>query len=428
MKRISFLSIAAAFAIAGTAYSAPSKPDILFVLVDSVRPSHMGCYGYPRGTTPFLDRFAREEAVRFETVVAGGSWTQPAVMSLFTSVEPGVHLRVRPDAPHAVGLATLAGALRDAGYQTVGVTANAMTNRRFGFGSGFDVWDDYSATVSPDAGPARIGSGYAQGMALTRLGLGRLARRDPEKPLFLFLFYMDPHWDFHPPPPYDEKFSDSPVPPPAGIWMAPASKVDGAMRRRVVDAYDGEIAAFDHAVSNLVAAVSATPRWRDTLLVVAGDHGEAFWERGWASHGNNLCDDELLVPLLVRPPAGASPFRPGAVVRGQVGAVDVAPTVLDLAGVEIPRGWSGRSLKGLLGGGASDGRPVVSETRIARPGGWVRSARTDRWKVVAAQPFDSVLEAYDLVADPGETNNLARTWKSPPPEVAGLMPLLKPKR
>ena len=113
MKRSSFLSIAAAFAIAGTAYSAPSKPDILFVLVDSVRPSHMGCYGYPRGTTPFLDRFAREEAVRFETVVAGGSWTQPAVMSLFTSVEPGVHLRVRPDAPHAVGLATLAGALRE---------------------------------------------------------------------------------------------------------------------------------------------------------------------------------------------------------------------------------------------------------------------------------------------------------------------------
>ena len=73
MKRSSFLSIAAAFAIAGTAYSAPSKPDIVFVLVDSVRPSHMGCYGYPRGTTPFLDRFAREEAVRFETVVAGGS-------------------------------------------------------------------------------------------------------------------------------------------------------------------------------------------------------------------------------------------------------------------------------------------------------------------------------------------------------------------
>lgn len=428
MKRMFFLSIAAAFAIACPAGSAPAKPDIVFVLVDSVRPSHMGCYGYSRGTTPFLDRFAREEAVRFETVVAGGSWTQPAVMSLFTSVEPGVHLRVRPDAPHLEGLPTLAGTLRAAGYQTVGVTANKMVAGKFGYADGFDVWDDFSATSPPGGGIEAAGSGYADGMALTRLGLGRLSRRDPGKPLFLFLFYMDPHWDFRPPPPYDAMFSESPVPPPAGIWMAPASKVDGAMRRRVVDAYDGEIAAFDHAVSNLVAAISATPRWRDTLVVVAGDHGEAFWERGWASHGNNLCDDELLVPLLVRPPAGASPFRPGAVVRGQVGAVDVAPTVLDLAGVEIPRGWSGRSLKGLLGGGASDGRPVVSETRIARPGGWVRSARTDRWKVVAAQPFDSVLEAYDLAADPGETNNLARTWKSPPPEVAGLMPLLKPKR
>lgn len=177
----SHLVATAAFGGAG-----PSRPDILFVLVDSLKASHVGCYGYARDTTPNLDRFVCEEGCfRFETVIPGGSWTMPAVMTLFTALSVDGHRRVLPSLPHDREAVTLAEALRAAGYATVGITANAMTNRRFGYGKGFDVWDDYSATLPPDAGVERIASGYARGGALTRMGLGRLRRRDPERPLFL---------------------------------------------------------------------------------------------------------------------------------------------------------------------------------------------------------------------------------------------------
>jgi len=421
---VSLLAISLATAFGG---EAPSRPDILFVLIDSLKASHVGCYGYSRDTTPNIDRFVREEGCfLFETVIPGGSWTMPAVMTLFTALPVDGHRRVMPNLPHNREAVTLAEALRAAGYETVGVTANAMTNRRFGYGRGFDVWDDYSATQPPDANVERIASGYAKGGALTRMGLGRLKRRDPKKPLFLFLFYMDPHWDFWPPPPYDMKFAAPDGGPIRNAWALPAAKATPDIRRRTVDAYDGEIAYCDFAVSNLLASVMATPRGSDTIVVIAGDHGESFWERGFAGHGNNLHDGELKVPLIVRVPKSCGLKAAGGVVKGQVGGLDVAPTILDLAGVPAPGSWEGRSLKGAMETGASDGRPVVSETRV-RDGLWQRSVRTDRWKVIAIGDFERPVEVYDLVADPGETNNLVRVGHALPGEVQTLSRLLTPR-
>ena len=417
----------AAMLTAAALSAAPERPDILFVLIDSLKASHVGCYGYQRDTTPNLDRFAAAEAVRFETAIPGGSWTQPAVMTLFTSLPADEHGRVLPGLAHDSGAVTLAQALRDAGYQTVGITANAMTNRRYGYAKGFDLWDDYSMTVPPDAGLERISSGYARGEVLTRAGIAKLKRRDPGKPLFLFLFYMDPHWDFKPPAPYDMKFSSTGLGPIRNAWRIDADKATPEIRRRTVDAYDGEIAYCDHAVSNLLAEVARTPRWNDTIVVVMGDHGESFWERGFTGHGNHLHDEELKGPLMIRVPAGAARIRPGTVVRGQVGGIDVAPTVLDLAGVPVPPSWKGRSLRGAMESGESGGRPVVTETRI-RAGLWQRGVRTDRYKVVAVGDFDAPSEAYDLVADPCETNNLVRGGVPLPDGAAALVPLLKPTR
>ena len=414
----------AAVLTAAASVAAPERPDVIFVLIDSLKASHVGCYGYARDTTPNLDRFAAG-AVRFETVIPGGSWTQPAVMTLFTSLPADEHRRVLPGIAHDSDVVTLAQTLRDAGYQTVGITANTMTNRRYGYAKGFDLWDDYSMTVPPDAGMDRISTGYAKGGMLTRAGLAKLRQRDPARPMFLFLFYMDPHWDFNPPPPYDMKFSSTGLGPLKNAWRLGADRAIPEVRSRTIDAYDGEIAYCDSAVSNLLAEVARTSRWDDTLVVVMGDHGESFWERGFTGHGNDLSDRELKVPLFVRPPRNLSGLRPGSVVRGQVGGVDVAPTILDFVGIAPPPSWKGRSLRASMETGASDGRPVVVETRI-RAGLWQRGVRTDRYKVVAIGSFDAPSEVYDLVADPGETNNLVRAGVPIPPEAAALVPLLKP--
>ena len=409
---------------AGEEKPALTHPDILFILIDSVRASHLGCYGYGRDTTPNIDRFAKAECVRFETVIPGGSWTVPAVMTLFTSLSADEHRRVMPDLPHNEKAVTLAETLRGAGYATVGITANPMVSHRFGYGKGFDLWDDYSATLPPEAGMEKIASGYAKGQVLTRMGLNRLKRRDQAKPLFLFLFYMDPHWDFCPPPPYDRTFDSTGKGPLRYSWMLKANRVTPEIRQRTLDAYDGEIAYCDNAISNLIASVAATPRWNDTIVVIAGDHGESFWERGFSGHGNDLYDQELKVPLMIRVPKNRG-LKPGSVVKGQVGGIDLAPTLIDLAGVPVPPSWKGRSLVPAMERGNSDGRPIVTETRI-RDRLWQRAVRTDRWKVIAIDDFTKPVEAYDLVADPGETNNLVRAGVPLPKEAQDLIPHLKP--
>jgi arylsulfatase A-like enzyme len=236
---------------------------------------------------------------------------------------------------------------------------------------------------------------------------------------------MDPHWDFYPPSPYDRKFSE--CGPKRGAWRTPAEKVSPELRQRTIDAYDGEIAYCDSVLSNLVESVRKTPRWNETIIVIAGDHGERFWERGYSGHGNALYDLELKVPLLIRiPPSRAVQVSEGSVVRGQVGGLDVAPTLLDFAGVPIPASWAGRSLRSDMENGRSDGRPVVSETRI-RGGLWQRAVRTDRWKVIAVDDFSRPCAVYHLTTDPHEKTNLVQRGVSFPVEVTDLFPLLQPK-
>lgn len=404
-------------------------PDLCVVLVDSLRPDHLGCYGYERDTSPAVDAFAAG-AVRFDQAIASGSWTQPSIMSLMTSVPADVHQRVHWGRPHSTNVVTLAETLRAAGYQTVGLVANPMTNRKYGFARGFDFYDDYSLTGAPDATTGDIARQTAQGAKLTRLAKDWIEkRRDPEKPLFLFVLYIDVHWDYLPPPPFNRMFAPDPVPPPRDIWNLGRKSVPEAARRRSVAAYDGEIRYTDGCISNLLAAIDASPRGNDTVVVFCSDHGESFWERGVASHGNALFDEELRVPLVIRPARGDGDPASGRVVSEQVGLIDLAPTLADLAGVPAPTNWVGRSLAPALRGETLPEIPIVLDNRIGDDGAILRGVRTSRWKVVAGPPHDRPTSLYDLLADPAETNDLLRAGDfALPPDVEAVVPLLKPTK
>ena len=303
-----------------------------------------------------------------------------------------------------------------------------MTNRRFGFARGFDFYDDYSLTGAPDATQGDIARQTAQGAKLTRIAQDWIdKRRDPEKPLFLFVLYIDVHWDYLPPPPFNRMFAPDPVPPPRDIWNLGRKSVPEAARKRSVAAYDGEIRYTDGCISNLLATIDASPRGKDTVVVFCSDHGESFWERGVASHGNALHEEELRVPLVIRPAPGDAP-APGRVVPEQVGLIDLAPTLADLAGVPAPTNWVGRSLSPALRSETLPEVPIVLDNRIADDGAILRGVRTSRWKVIAGPPHDHPTELYDLRADPAETNDLIRTNFPIPPEVKALVPLLKPVR
>ncbi len=420
--KMKFLLSVAAVAMVG---HAAQKPDVVILLIDSLKASHVGCYGYKRNTTPNLDRFAAENAIRFETVIPGGSWTQPSVMTLFTSLPADEHMRVEADKNHDVTVLTLAEVLRNQGYTTVGITANAMTNRRYGFGKGFHLWDDYSATLSPDAELKEIASGYGRGMVLTGMGINKLKQRNTKKPLFLFMFYMDPHWDFNPPSPYDRRFATTEAGTLRHSWSLPLSKVTPEIQRRTIDAYDGEIAYCDAAISRFIEELKKTPGWDNTLLIIAGDHGESFWERGFSGHGNYLYDQELKVPLFVKLPHSMNVAKAGSVIKGQVGMIDIAPTILELCNIEKPKRWKGESLVPSMRTGRASGRPLTIETR-ARKGLWQRAVRTDDFKLIAINDFSRPSEIYDLRNDPGETNNLCKSAFPMPSSMIEAIKLLKP--
>ena len=405
----------------------PVKPDLVLLVIDSARADHMGCNGYARPTTPVLDAFAKTGA-NFTQAIASSSWTQPSVMSLFTSVSPDIHQRVLPLQPHADGIATLAGILREAGYQTVGITANTMSNRKFGFAKGFDHYDDYTVGLAPDESVSNISAQTATTPTLNRLAENALARRDPDRPLFLFVFYMDPHWDYHPPPSFYQMFTDSPIPPPRNFWSYNGKEVSPTERDRIIAAYDGEIRYTDTHLEGFLKTLETGPRGSNTAIAICADHGEAFWERGLIiTHGNNLHEEEIHVPLIIRAPeACGDPLVKGAVLDAQVGLIDVAPTFLDFAGITPPESWQGRSLRPFLSGGTVPERPLILDTRV-NDNVW-RGVRTPRHKVTAGAPFDAPFAVYDLKADPKEENNLLNAATPLPEEVAALIPLLIPRQ
>lgn len=401
----------------------PTAPDILLIMVDSLRSDALGCYGQTNSTSPSIDLLAAK-GTRFEQAVSSAPWTQPSVMTAFSSLTPERHGHVLSTSPNTTNFMTLAESLKKAGYQTIGITANPMTHRRYGFARGFDFYDDFSIFMEPGEDVFKIADDsaaqVATGATVTRLADSWLKRRDPKRPLFLFLFYMDPHWDYLPPPPYDRMFTSDTAPPIRDIYRLGRKYVSPPAKARVRAAFAGEVRYTDTCIGQLVSSLQNSPRKSSTILLLCGDHGEAFWERGVPGHGNNLHEEEIRVPLIIH--SMGAPEN-GAVVTGQVGLIDLSPTILDLAGIKAPSTWEGVSLKPLLKGGAASFRPLVLDNHIS--GGHVRGVRTSAFKVIGLPPFANPSEVYDLLADPGETNNLATNPNGIPPEAAELATFLQ---
>ncbi|MBA2564689.1 MAG: sulfatase-like hydrolase/transferase [Gemmatimonadetes bacterium] len=332
-------------------------PNVLLLVLDTVRAQSMGLYGYARPTTPSLDRWAREGVV-FEQAISTAPWTPPSHASLFTGRYPH-ELFAKWDAPLGRGVPTLAEALRDRGYRTAGFVANIeYAGYEQGLDRGFLHWEDYRVS----AAELVLSSSLAQTMANSRglrwlldawdiLGrkdggdvnrafLDWVGDGDGDRPFFAFLNYYEAHEPYLPPAPYDTLFGS---PEPRKNWKmvhwkhqakrVAKRKMSAAEVRAERDAYDGAIAALDAHLGALFRQLSAGDGEgaRKTVVILTADHGEQFGEHGWFTHANTLYRQVLHVPLVIhfpsRAPAG---FR----VREAVSLRDVPATIMDLAGVE----------------------------------------------------------------------------------------------
>ena len=323
------------------------RPNVLLIVVDTMRADRLGCYGYPENTSPTLDAMAAEGIV-FRHAVAQASWTRPSIATILTGLYPSTHQAISKVSILPEAVVTLAEAFHQEGYYTAGFADNINIAPMFGFGQGFCEYH-YLA-------PAYFYGASESASKLTLYDLVRLVKerflskakrvdhyyRDAERmtseaidwlkaergePFFLFLHYMDPHDPYFVHPYNGEGYARVSMPNPP-LEMAP----------RLSALYDGEIAFWDRSFADLLAFMRSRGLLDDTIIAVTADHGEEFAEHGGWWHGATLYDEGILIPLVIRLPQSASA---GMVIDHQVRLLDVAPTLLDRCGLPVPRDHAG---------------------------------------------------------------------------------------
>jgi len=341
--------------------------NIIIITLDTTRADRIGCYGHASAETPTLDALAARGR-RYANAFTHVPLTLPSHATIMTGVLPPEHgLRDNGRAKLGPGLPTLAELFAARGYRTAAFLASFVLDKRFGVDRGFEVYDDRMAP--PDTADDLFGmenpANVVADRALEWLG------QQGDRPFFCWVHFFDPHEPYRAPEPY---------------------------RSRHRDAYDGEIAFMDAQIKRIVDYLDQRDLRDNTLIVVAGDHGEAFGEHGEHEHGALVYDTTMRVPLIVVPPGGADG---PAVVHEVAGLADIAPTVLSVAGLQRPEQMSGRDLLGRRG----DEAGCYGESHFLLNGyGWapLYSLTTRRWKYIDCP----VPELYNLLADHSEMKNV----------------------
>lgn len=380
------------------------KKNIVLITLDGLRADHLSCYGYERPTTPNIDRLAAT-GLRFKQIITSGHWTKIALTSLFTSLDYRYHKISQHDSILDERFVTLAEALRDRGYATFAAVANPMIQRTNNYHQGFDAYQDF---LHKEQGKKFI----AANLVATET-LDWLEKRDRKKPFFIYCHFEEPHppW-IHPSPWLDGEEKDRSFFKRGCTFIPSQNESNGLSEKKrfnLIAKYDGAIRFADAEIGRIVAKLEEAGLTENTIIAISSDHGFELMDRGTPTHGYCPYDEVVRIPLVIH--LGTDAPRPK--VSNQMGRIfDIGPTLLDLAGVEVPTPWEGRSLL------RTD---RVFPTYVFTFSFALRSVRTRHYKLI----FQKVqlgkknyrkppgYEFYDLVEDPQESRDLSA---SPPPE------------
>jgi arylsulfatase A-like enzyme/Flp pilus assembly protein TadD len=346
--------------------------NVVLISIDTCRADYLSCYGYPHKTTPNIDSVA-QESILFRNVISPVPLTLPSHCSILTGTIPAYHgVHDNENDKLVESNVTLAEILRQNGFATGAVVSTFVLDSRFGLDQGFDSYnDEFEKRAGKDMVAERRG-GEANHFAINWL-----AEHKNEK-FFLFLHYFDPHHTYLPPEPFASLYHDN--------------------------LYAGEIAYTDYCIGQVIAELKTLGLYDSTLIVITGDHGEMLGEHGEPYHGYFIYQSAIKVPLIIKLPGQTESQK----IKQAVGLIDIAPTICKMVGLKMPPQVQGKDLSAYFYNKqeALPERHLYSECMNPTQynANSLLGVVTDRFKYIqTTRP-----ELYDLLADPGETNNLIK--------------------
>jgi len=419
-------------------------PNIVLITAGGIRPDHLGVYGYDAAgeveISPNIDALAGRGA-RFEQAFTPASWGEPALASLLTSLYPselGIHCQAAISCqPHLDDARlTLAEALQQAGYRTEAYLTDPWLTAELGFDQGFDGFETVRGAEPFDLGALQNGTlgrllGCRQQRAACRLlaqgynllfdsplptgwggdranaGVSHFLDFHRGERFFLWIHYTEAL------PPYDLEEPFRPLVRDAlasrerrlknlGYWelgdpFTAREELLPLDTQSLVSLYDAEVHRVDRLVGGITGLIEGYGLADRTLIVFTSAHGQEFMEHGGYTYGHSLYDEMLRVPLVI---AGPGVESPGQTIATPVSLLDLAPTLMQIAGASALPEVEGRSLVAALRGQTMDERPVYSEA-IYRAPHELKALRADGYKLIY-NVDDGSIQLYDLAADPLE--------------------------
>ncbi len=400
--------MAVLFACAGVVWVVPAgaetPPSIVIITVDALRADHLGSYGYRRDTSPNIDRLMRG-GLRFERAWTPEPLTGPAMCSMITGLSPHQHAATRNGLRMQEDLNSLPKILAQHGYATAAIVGTwTLKDNLTLLGEHFDTYGErlerrrWFGILNSEATSEDVTDDALEWLEADR-------RRKPDHPFLLWVHYIEPHAPYRFHQEYGERLGVN----------------DDRLTKR--DRYDTEIAAVDASIGRLLEGVRKAVDDQSVVIVFTADHGESLGEHGYWGHGRNLYEPSLRIPLALvwkgRIPAGK--------LASRATLLDIAPTLLELAGFEPPEGLPGRSWaenarrgqepppggvsyfqthRGAVHGGTHDSDKKRSKGLLS-----VAIISDDRKEILGIEPQDHQL--FDLARDPGELHNLVPPQTQP---------------
>ncbi|MBU0754347.1 MAG: sulfatase [Planctomycetes bacterium] len=392
-------------------HSVDSRPNILLITLDTTRADRLGCYGYPRHTTPRIDAVAKD-GVLFDFAIAQASITPVSHASILTGLYPYQHgLRVI----HGASMCrleegvhpTLATILQESGWKTAAFVSAFTVSEHFGLHYGFDLFDHgltgdlEEKMIVTKAGRARweVDKNQRRADQTTLQALNWLEKNE-EGPFFLWLHYFDPH-DLRLKPPQED--CDS--------YINKNAKYEDERQ----DMYDAEVAFMDQQLGKVFDLLREKSLYENTVIVITNDHGQGLGDHDWWNH-RILYQEQIRMPLIMRLPHGPS----GLVVSDLVRGIDIMPTLVECAGLPVPN-VEGKSLMGLIRGEAESSRTAYADALISLDDNRPYHAQgkyedlmycvmNRSWKLIFRRFNTDESELYKIDEDPKELENVINKY------------------